>query len=288
MASTKNCTSLFEPLRDQQVEWRHPGAGVVSFEDGSFGLELLLDEGLKVQVVELPPGHDPDSFLKAEGADAYRRRLEEAPSYMEWLIRQASAENDTRTPEGKAAFLNALLPSLTRLDSAVERTAWLPAIVERGGLDDRAAIGPGNHCRVVDRCQGEAVRRRNYPAEAVDHAVAERHHPMIIGLGHDGVGAVAEHALAAAHLWRRVARRVHRELAARALHRPVDAERAHALRFACAFRVDQHRVGPGFEARRDDPAVGVIEQPGEAAENELVVAEEENAARLFHRGQYSQ
>jgi DNA primase len=119
---------------------------VVNFDQDTAGqraarksLDLLLDEGLKVHVVELPAGHDPDSYLKAEGADAYRRRLEEAPPYMEWLIRQAAAENDTRTPEGKAAFLNALLPSLTRLESAVERTAWLPAIVDRGGLDDRAA-----------------------------------------------------------------------------------------------------------------------------------------------------
>jgi DNA primase len=119
---------------------------VVNFDQDAAGqraarksLDLLLDEGLKVHVVELPAGHDPDSFLKAEGGDAYRRRLEQAPPYMEWLIRQAAAENDTRTPEGKAAFLNALLPSLTRITSAVERAAWLPAIVEQGRLDDRAA-----------------------------------------------------------------------------------------------------------------------------------------------------
>ena len=95
--------------------------------------------GLTVQVVELPDGHDPDTFLKAEGADAYRRRLEEAPAFMDWLIRRAAAENEMRTPAGKAAYLNALLPILARIENAVERAAWLPAIVERGGLDERAA-----------------------------------------------------------------------------------------------------------------------------------------------------
>ncbi len=103
------------------------------------GLDILLEEGFKVQVVELPEGHDPDSFLKQFGADAYRRRLDEAPGYMEWLIRRAAAENDTRTPAGKAAFLAALLPSVARIESAVERAAWMPAIVEAGGLDERAA-----------------------------------------------------------------------------------------------------------------------------------------------------
>jgi DNA primase len=102
-------------------------------------LDLLLEEGLEVRVVELPEGHDPDSFLKASGAEAYSERLKQAPAYMEWLIRRAAADCDTRTPAGKAAYLNALLPSLARLENAVERAAWVPTIVARGGLDERAA-----------------------------------------------------------------------------------------------------------------------------------------------------
>ena len=48
--------------------------------------------------------------MKAEGGDAYRERLAQAPDAMEWLIRRAARENDIRTPAGKAAYLNALLP----------------------------------------------------------------------------------------------------------------------------------------------------------------------------------
>jgi DNA primase len=96
---------------------------------------MLLEEGLRVGVVELPEGHDPDSFLKAEGAAAYRGRLEEAPEVMEWLIRRGLAENDVRTPAGKAAFAGAILPALSRIDNAVERAAWVAQIATRGGLD---------------------------------------------------------------------------------------------------------------------------------------------------------
>jgi DNA primase len=102
-------------------------------------VDLLLDEGLTVHVVELPGGHDPDTFLKEFGADAYRERLEAAPLYMEWLIRRAAAEHDLSSPPGKAAYLGSLLPSLARLESAVERAAWLTTIVERGRLDEAAA-----------------------------------------------------------------------------------------------------------------------------------------------------
>jgi DNA primase len=118
---------------------------IVNFDQDDAGqnaarksLDLLLEEGLKVHVVELPAGDDPDTFLKAHGGDAYRERLEAAPPAMQWLIQRAAAENDTKSPAGKGAYLNALLPVLARIDNAVERMAWLPAIVERGGLDEGA------------------------------------------------------------------------------------------------------------------------------------------------------
>jgi len=118
---------------------------IVNFDQDDAGqnaarksLDLLLEEGLKVHVVELPTGDDPDTFLKAHGGDAYRERLEAAPPAMQWLIHRAAAENDTQSPAGKGAYLNALLPVLARIDNAVERMAWLPAIVERGGLDEGA------------------------------------------------------------------------------------------------------------------------------------------------------
>jgi DNA primase len=103
------------------------------------GFDALLEENLRVQVVELPESHDPDTYVKAEGAQAYRERLAEAPDAVEWLVRRALAEHDTRTPAGKAAYLNAILPTLARLESAVERAAWLPRIAEAGDLDEAAA-----------------------------------------------------------------------------------------------------------------------------------------------------
>ncbi len=103
------------------------------------GIDVLLEQGFEITVVELPEGHDPDSFLKAEGADAYRARLDEAPPYMEWLIRRAARDHDTSTPPGKAAFLNAILPSLAKIENAVERAAWVPVLVQRGRLDGAAA-----------------------------------------------------------------------------------------------------------------------------------------------------
>jgi DNA primase len=102
-------------------------------------LEVLLEEELRVRIVELPEGHDPDSYLKAEGAEAYRKRLDEAPEAVEWLMRRAERSGDLGTPAGKAAFFSEVLPALVRTQNAVERQAWLARVVERGALDAGAA-----------------------------------------------------------------------------------------------------------------------------------------------------
>ena len=102
-------------------------------------LEVLLEEGLRVRIVELPEGHDPDTYLKAEGAEAYGKRLDEAPEAVEWLMRRAERASDLQSPAGKAAFFSAVLPALVRVPNAVERQAWLARVVERGALDAGAA-----------------------------------------------------------------------------------------------------------------------------------------------------
>ena len=102
-------------------------------------LEVLLEEGVRVRIVELPEGHDPDTYLKAEGALAYRARVDEAPEAVEWLMRQAVTRHPLQSPAGKAAFFADVLPALVRTENAVERQAWLARVVERGGLDAGAA-----------------------------------------------------------------------------------------------------------------------------------------------------
>jgi DNA primase len=102
-------------------------------------LEVLLEEGIRVRIVELPEGHDPDTYLKAEGAEAYRKRLDEAPEAVEWLMRRAETTGELSSPAGKAAFFAAVLPALVRTQNAVERLAWLARVAERGGLDAGAA-----------------------------------------------------------------------------------------------------------------------------------------------------
>ena len=102
-------------------------------------IEIFLDEKMDVRVVALETGHDPDTFIREKGREPFLARIESAEPAIEWLAKVASRENDIESPAGKAAYMNSLLPALARIESGVERAAWIPRISQIGKIDPIAA-----------------------------------------------------------------------------------------------------------------------------------------------------
>ncbi len=102
-------------------------------------IEIFLDEKMDVRVVALESGHDPDTFIREKGREPFLARVEAAEPAIEWLAKVAARENDIESPAGKAAYMNSLLPALARIESGVERAAWIPRVSQIGRIDPIAA-----------------------------------------------------------------------------------------------------------------------------------------------------
>ncbi len=107
---------------------RHSERIVVNFDPDEAGMkaaersiEILVEEGMQVRVLELEGGLDPDEYVKANGAEAYRAHVEKAPGYFYWLGDRARSRFDMRTSEGRVAGLKFLLPAVQRISDKLER-----------------------------------------------------------------------------------------------------------------------------------------------------------------------
>ena len=98
-------------------------------------IDMLLDEGMQVRIVELDGGLDPDEYCKERGAEAYQERLEGAKGYFYWLADRARAKHDMRTSEGKVAVLKFLLPAVQRISDQLERMAIASDVAGYIGVD---------------------------------------------------------------------------------------------------------------------------------------------------------
>jgi DNA primase len=93
-----------------------------------------------VKFLFLPPEHDPDSYVRAMGAEAFEQQVHDAMPLSQFLLNEVSGDNDLTTPEGRARtqfnakpLLQAMPPSALRLQivrGLASATQTTPAEIE--------------------------------------------------------------------------------------------------------------------------------------------------------------
>jgi DNA primase len=116
------------------VNYDPDSAGVAATERS---LALLLEAGFEAKVLQLPGGLDPDEFIHKQGVETYRELLRGTPSYLDYLTERAIKTHDVRTPEGKVAAANAVLPYLIKVPNPMLRAEMGGRLAERLRVDER-------------------------------------------------------------------------------------------------------------------------------------------------------
>lgn len=96
-------------------------------------LEQLTDDK-SVGFLFLPPEHDPDSFVRAEGAETFRRLVDHPTTLTEFLMRELKSEVDLASGEGRARLVHEAKPHLTRLAAPILRVQLTKAVAEAAAL----------------------------------------------------------------------------------------------------------------------------------------------------------
>ncbi|MEW5781952.1 MAG: DNA primase [Pseudomonadota bacterium] len=96
-------------------------------------LEVLAD-GKLIGFLFLPTEHDPDSFVRAEGAEVFRRLAAQPTTLTEFLMRELKSGVDLITPEGRARLVHEAKPFLTKLAAPLLRLQLTRALAEAAQL----------------------------------------------------------------------------------------------------------------------------------------------------------
>jgi len=82
-------------------------------------LDHLLESGLAVRVAVVPAPHDPDSFIKANGGEAFRKLVESADGFFDYYLNRLCATNDTATDKGWLAVLRGMAEAVHKTGNGV-------------------------------------------------------------------------------------------------------------------------------------------------------------------------
>lgn len=121
--------------------------------------ELLVSEGFDVNVVQLPGGEDPDTFIQKQGRDAFVAQLKKSRPYLEYLLDRAAAEHDVTRDDSRREFLRRMLGVASRIPDPAVRDQFADRLAHKARVTEAVV-------RAEIR-KAAAERKTELPAERV-------------------------------------------------------------------------------------------------------------------------
>jgi DNA primase len=94
-------------------------------------IPILKEVDIAVKVLNLKPYKDPDDFIKAEGADAFEQRINEATTSIMFEIEVMESNTNMKDPESKTNFLNKVGERISILTTGIERDNYIEAVAAK-------------------------------------------------------------------------------------------------------------------------------------------------------------
>ena len=92
------------------------------------GIPILKAAGIRPRVVNLAPYKDPDEFIKAEGKEAFEKRLDEAANAFLFEVKVLEEQYDLSDPEGKTEFFRETARKLLEFPEELERNNYMESL----------------------------------------------------------------------------------------------------------------------------------------------------------------
>ncbi len=94
-------------------------------------IPLLKEAGISAKIVKMNPYKDPDEFIKAQGADSYQKRIDEAQNSFLFETEVLEQGYDLGDPESKTAFFNEIAGKILGFEEELERNNYIEAVARK-------------------------------------------------------------------------------------------------------------------------------------------------------------
>ena len=161
--------SLGTSLTEEQARIiaRHTDRIVISYDADGAGqaaaqraIDILKKCDLQVKVLRIPGAKDPDEFIKARGADAFRNLIERSEDHNAFRIEQIAAKYDLEDDEARVLFLRDAARMLAGIESTIEREVYAGRAAKMAGVTAEAMNIEVRRELGIQRKRRKAAERR--------------------------------------------------------------------------------------------------------------------------------
>ncbi len=126
---------------------RYAGEVVVCYDADTAGrnatekaMRIFSETGIKVKILRITGGKDPDEFIKAYGADEFKRLIDLCHNQIEYKLMDIKSGYDMNIPDQKAEYMKQAVLVLASLSSAVERDIYAGELADSLGITKTAIL----------------------------------------------------------------------------------------------------------------------------------------------------
>lgn len=98
-------------------------------------IEILKTTGLKIRVLQVEGGKDPDEYIKTYGAERFRILLEGAKNDIEFKLAEIRVKVDMNSDAGKLEYLNGAVEVLAGIYDDIARNLYSGRLADETGVD---------------------------------------------------------------------------------------------------------------------------------------------------------
>lgn len=125
-------------------------------------LDVFRNSGLTVRVVAMPQGHDPDSYVRAHGAEGFVALQEQAVTLLEFAVARSLEGATHATIEERTRRVDDILNILAKVSNPIEQHEQIQRVAERLGVRQELLLD--RYPALLKRQQGASSRSRVRPA----------------------------------------------------------------------------------------------------------------------------
>lgn len=110
-------------------------------------IEILKTTGIKIRILQVEGGKDPDEYIKEYGAERFRLLLEGAKNDIEFKLVSIKSGVDFNSDAGKLDYLNGAVDVLADVSDEIARNLYAGRISDETGVDKKTIISRVNNIR---------------------------------------------------------------------------------------------------------------------------------------------
>lgn len=147
---------------------------LISFDSDEAGrkatlrtIEILLPVDFSIRVICMPPGYDPDTLFREQGAEGIERVTDQAVDFFEFVFMQAEKDFDKSTPWGQSKIVETMLTYISKIKNTVLRSSYSSQLAQQLAIPQNAVFHELNRYRKQDKFRSD----RRSPSEPEPPAI---------------------------------------------------------------------------------------------------------------------